>query len=172
MEFGLSEEQALIVDTVRSFVENELYPHEEGIERTGLVPEQLAEDIKQKCLELGFYAANLPEAVGGGGLNHLDFTLVERELGRASMALSVYFGRPSGILLACNEEQKQRYLYPAARGEKMDAIAMTEPAAGSDVRGMRCHAERVGGDWVVNGSKHFISHADIADFCIVWVATG
>ncbi len=172
MEFGLSEEQALIVDTVRSFVENELYPHEEEIERTGLVPEQLAEDIKQKCLELGFYAANLPEAVGGGGLNHLDFTLVERELGRASMALSVYFGRPSGILLACNQEQKQRYLYPAARGEKMDAIAMTEPGAGSDVRGMRCHAERIGGDWVVNGSKHFISHADIADFCIVWVATG
>ncbi len=172
MDFGLSEEQALIVDTVRSFVENEIYPHEEEIERTGIVPEKLALEIKQKCIELGFYAANLPEAVGGGGLNHLDFTLVERELGRACMALSVYFGRPSGILLACNEAQKQRYLYPAVRGEKMDAIAMTEPGAGSDVRGMRCRAERIGGDWVLNGSKHFISHADIADFCIVWAATG
>jgi acyl-CoA dehydrogenase len=172
MEFGLNTEQALIVDTVRSFVENEMYPYEEEIERSGMVPEDLAQDIKQKCIDLGFYAANLPEAVGGGGLSHLDFTLIERELGRASMALSVYFGRPSGILLACNETQKQRYLYPAVRGEKMDAIAMTEPGAGSDIRGMRCHAERVGGDWVVNGSKHFISHADIADFCIVWVATG
>ncbi len=108
MNFNLNEAQVLIVDTVRSFVENEMYPHEDDIERTGMVPEQLAMDIKQKCIELGFYAANLPEAVGGGGLNHLDFTLLERELGRASMALSVYFGRPSGILLACDEAQKQR----------------------------------------------------------------
>ncbi len=172
MNFGLSEEQSLLVDTVRAFVENEIYPHEAEIERTGIVPNELGQEIKQKCIDLGFYAANLPESVGGGGLSHLDFTLLERELGRASMGLAVYFGRPSGILLACNKEQKERYLDPAICGEKFDAIAMTEPQAGSDVRGMKCRAERKGGDWLVNGSKHFISHADIADFCIVWVATG
>ncbi|HEX4508348.1 MAG TPA: acyl-CoA dehydrogenase, partial [Alphaproteobacteria bacterium] len=65
-----------------------------------------------------------------------------------------------------------RYLYPAVRGEKMDALGMTEPDAGSDVRGMKCTARRDGGDWIVNGTKHFISHADIADFLIVFVATG
>lgn len=172
MDFSLNEEQNLIVETVRSFVEKEMYPHEDEIERTGVVPVELGAQIKQKCIDIGFYAANMPESVGGGGLNHLDFTLLERELGRASMALSVYFGRPSGILLACNEEQKERYLLPAVKGDKMDAIAMTEPQAGSDIRGMKCHAKRKGGDWIVNGSKHFISHADIADFLMVWVATG
>lgn len=172
MDFGLSEEQNMIVDTVRAFVEKEMYPHEDEIERTGIVPKELGEEIKQKCIDIGFYAANLPQGVGGGGLNHLDFTILERELGRASMALSVYFGRPSGILLACNDEQKERYLLPAVKGEKMDAIAMTEPQAGSDIRGMKCQAKRKGGDWLVNGSKHFISHADIADFLMVWVATG
>lgn len=172
MQFGLSEQQHMIVDTVRSFVEKEMYPHEEEIERTGLVPAALGQEIKQKVINIGFYAANLPESVGGGGLGHLDFTLLERELGRASMGLAVYFGRPSGILLACNEEQKEQYLLPAVRGEKFDAIAMTEPGAGSDVRGMRCNAKRDGGDWVINGTKHFISHADIADFVICWIATG
>ena len=172
MHFGLSEEQQMIVDTVRSFVEKEMYPHEDELERSGVVPPELGDEIKRKVIDLGFYAANLPESVGGGGLGHLDFTLLERELGRASMGLSVYFGRPSGILLACNEEQKERYLTPAVKGEKLDAIAMTEPGAGSDVRGMRCNARRDGGDWLINGSKHFISHADIADFVIVWVATG
>ncbi len=172
MQFGLSEEQNMIVDTVRSFVENELYPHEETIERTGVVPTELGQEIKQKVIDLGFYAANLPESVGGGGLGHLDFTLLERELGRASMGLAVYFGRPSGILLACNDEQKEQYLLPAVRGDKFDAIAMTEPGAGSDVRGMRCNAKRDGGDWIINGTKHFISHADIADFVICWIATG
>ncbi len=172
MQFGLSTEQQMIVDTVRSFVENEMYPHENEIERTGIVPTELGQEIKQKVIDLGFYAANLPESVGGGGLGHLDFTLLERELGRTSMGLAVYFGRPSGILLACNDQQKEQYLLPAVRGEKFDAIAMTEPGAGSDVRGMRCNAKRDGGDWIINGTKHFISHADIADFVICWVATG
>ena len=172
MNFGLSEEQEMIVDTVRSFVENEIYPHEDEVERTSVVPKEIGMEIRDKCIDSGFFAANLPEEVGGGGLGHLDFTLLERELGRASMALGVYFGRPSGILLGCNDEQKERYLLPAVKGEKFDALAMTEPDAGSDVRGMKCTAKRVNGDWVVNGSKHFISHANIADFVIVFIATG
>ena len=172
MDFALSQEQQLIVETVRGFVERELYPHEEQVERDGQVAPELAAEIKRKVVELGFYAPNLPEEVGGGGLSPLDFTLLERELGRTSMALSVFWGRPSGILMACNEEQKQKYLLPAARGEKFDALAMTEPNAGSDIRSMQCSARRHQGGWLVNGTKHFISHADIADFVIVFVATG
>lgn len=172
MDFGLSDEQEMIVSTVRSFVEKEIYPHEAEVERTGLMPLELGLEIKQKVIDLGFYACNFPESVGGAGLDHMDFTLVERELGRGSMALTHFFGRPQNILMACEGEQVDRYLLPAVRGERMDALAMTEPDAGSDVRGMKCSAVRDGGDWVVNGSKHFISGAEHADFFIVFVATG
>ena len=172
MHFGLSPEQEMIVQTVRSFVEKEIYPHEAAVEASGQVPVELGEEIKRKCIDLGFYACNFPESVGGAGLSHLDFTLVERELGRGSMALTHFFGRPQNILMACNEDQKERYLLPAVRGERMDALAMTEPDAGSDVRGMKCQAVRNGGDWIVSGSKHFISGAEHADFFIVFIATG
>ncbi len=172
MHFGLTQEQEMIVSTVRDFVETEIYPHEEAVERSGEVPEEVAQDIKQKCIDLGFYACNFPEDAGGAGLGHLDFALVERELGRGSMALTHFFGRPQNILMACQGEQRERYLLPAVRGDRMDALAMTEPEAGSDIRSMRCAAMRDGGDWVVNGSKHFISGADHADFFIVFIATG
>jgi acyl-CoA dehydrogenase len=172
MNFGLTHEQELVVSTVRDFVEREFYPLEPEIERTGIVPRELGLEIRRKVLELGFYAPNIPTEFGGGGLDHQTFILLERELGRASMGLAVWWGRPSNILCVASEDQKQRYLYPAVRGEKMDALAMTEPEAGSDVRGMKCNARRVGGDWVINGTKHFISHADIADFLIVFVSTG
>ena len=172
MHFGLSEEQEMIVETVRSFVENEIYPHEETVERTGEVAKEVAEAIKKKTIDLGFYACNFPQEVGGAGLSHLEFALVERELGRSAMALNHFFGRPQNILMACEGDQKERYLLPAVRGERMDALAMTEPGAGSDVRGMKCGAERKGGDWVVNGTKHFISGADHADFVICFIATG
>ena len=172
MLYGLSAEQDMIAQTVRSFVEKEIYPHEELVERTGEVPMEIAQHIKEKTLELGFYACNFPQSVGCAGLSHVDFALVERELGRGSMALNHFFGRPQNILMACQGEQIDRYLMPAVRGQRMDALAMTEPGAGSDIRGMKCSAQRNGGDWVVNGSKHFISGADHADFFIVFIATG
>ena len=172
MNFGLSEEQELIATTVREFVEKELYPLEAEVERTDEVPIELGREIQQKVKALGFYAPNIPEEFGGGGLDNLAFTILERELGRASYALSVFWGRPSGILCACDDHQREAYLDPCVRGEKIDCLAMTEPDAGSDVRGMRCAARRDGDDWIINGTKHFISHADIADFVILFAATG
>jgi len=172
MDFGLTDEQELIVRTVREFVERELYPLEAEVERTGQVPIEVGREIQKKVKALGFYAPNMPAELGGGGLDQVTFTLLERELGRASMALSVFWGRPSGILCACNAEQRPRYLIPSITGEKIDALAMSEPDAGSDVRSMKCAARREGDDWVINGTKHFISHADVADFIIVFVATG
>ena len=172
MDFALSEEQEMIVETVRRFVEEEIYPHEQEVDRTGVVPHELGERIKAKTMELGFYACNFPESVGGPGLSHLDFALVERELGRGSYALTHYFFRPQNILMACVGEQIEKYLMPAVRGEKMDALAMTEPDAGSDVRGMKGTARRDGDDWILNGTKHFISGAYHADFVIVFMATG
>ena len=172
MEFGLTHEQQLVVDTVRNFVEREFYPLEDEVDRTGLVPGTVGREIQDKVLELGFYAPNIPEEFGGGGLDTLTFTLLERELGRASMALSVFWGRPSNILCSGTDEQRERYLLPCVRGEKIDALAMSEPDAGSDIRAMKTFARRDGSDYVINGTKHFISHADVADFVITFVATG
>ena len=172
MDFDLSAEQEMIVSTVRSFVETEIYPHEAEVERRGEVPPGLAAELRRKVIDMGFWACSFPEEIGGGGLGHLDFALVERELGRGSMALTHFFGRPQNILMACTGDQRERYLLPAVRGQRMDALAMTEPDAGSDVRGMKCTAARDGSDWIVNGTKHFISGADHADFFIVFVATG
>ena len=172
MEFGLTHEQQLVVDTVRNFVEREFYPLEDEVDRTGLVPGTVGREIQDKVLELGFYAPNIPEEFGGGGLDTLTFTLLERELGRASMALSVFWGRPSNILCSGTDEQRKRYLLPCVRGEKIDALAMSEPDAGSDVRGMKTTARRDGEDYIINGSKHFISHADVADIVITFAVTG
>jgi acyl-CoA dehydrogenase len=172
MNFGLSHEQQMVVDTVRAFVEKDLFPLEAEIERSGEVPVELGREIQRKVKALGFYAPNIPEEFGGGGLDHLTFALLERELGRTSWALAVWWGRPSNILCAGSPEQKARYLIPCVTGDKIDALALSEPDAGSDVRGMKCHARKDGGDWVINGTKHFISHADIADFVIVFCSTG
>ena len=172
MQYGLNQEHEMIASTVRSFVEREIYPHENLIESLGEVPNEIAQEIKNKTLELGFYACNFPNTLGCAGLNHLEFSIVERELGRSSMALNHFFGRPQNILMACEGDQIDRYLMPAIRGERMDALAMTEPGAGSDIRSMTCSAKKDKGDWVINGTKHFISGADHADFIIVFVATG
>ena len=173
MDFALTEEQQMIVDTTRAFVEKELCPHEAEVERTGHLRMELVRELQAKAIEAGLYAANMPEEVGGAGLDTLTWLLYEKELGRANYALHwTCVARPSNILLAGTDEQKEKYLYPCIRGEKWDCLAMTEPGAGSDLRGMSATAKQDGGDWVLNGTKHFISHADIADFAIVFMATG
>jgi acyl-CoA dehydrogenase len=172
VRFELSSEQRLIVDTVRGFVEAELYPHEDEVERLDAVPAELAAEIRGKAIASGLYAANMPAELGGGGLDAVGLTLAERELGRASYALQMLVARPSNILRACAGDQVETYLLPSIRGERHDCLAMTEPGAGSDVRSMRTRAVRTGDHYVVNGTKHFISHADLADFVILFAATG
>ncbi len=173
MDFALTDEQRMIVETTRSFVENELFPHEASIERTGHLPMELIRELQAKAIEAGLYAANMPEEVGGAGLDTLTWLMYEKELGRANYALHwTCVARPSNILLAGTDEQKERYLYPCIRGETWDCLAMTEPGAGSDLRGMTATAKEDGGDFVLNGTKHFISHADNAGFAIVFMATG
>ena len=172
MEFSLSNEQEMIIDSVRNFVEQELYPHEEEVEKTNHIDTGLAESIKQKAINLGLYATNMPVEYGGGGLDTLTLCLLEKELGKANFGLQYIVARPSNILMACKDEQIDKYLVPTIRGEKVDCLAMTEPNAGSDVRSMKCHAERDGEYFVINGSKHFISHADMADYVILFVASG
>ena len=172
MNFGLSSEQQMLVEATRAFVEAELVPYENEVEKTDHVRPELIKQIHAKAIKSGFYAVNMPEELGGGGLDHFAFTLFERELGRTSFALQYAVHRPSNILRACNDEQKERYLLPTIRGERVECLAITEPKAGSDVRSMQCRAEAQGDDFVINGTKHFISYADVADYIILFAASG
>jgi acyl-CoA dehydrogenase len=173
MDFNLFEEQQMIIKTTKDFVVNELYPHEKEIEETGVLRPELRDAIKQKAIAAGLYAANLPAEVGGAGLDTLTWVLYERELGRANYALHwTCVFRPSNILMACNAEQREKYLFPAVRGEASDCLALTEPGIGSDLRGMKTFAKQEGDWFTINGTKHFISHADEASYCILFAATG
>src|SRR5690606_15785026 len=108
MNFGLTEEQRAIVETTRAFVENELYPHEAEVERTGVLRMDLVRELQAKAIAAGLYAANMPEEVGGAGLDTLTWLLYEKELGRANYALHwTCVARPSNILLAGTPEQRE-----------------------------------------------------------------
>ena len=172
MNFALTEEQEMLINTARRFVEEELYPFEAQVEKADALDPQLRRQIIERSLKAGLYAANMPAELGGGGLDTLSMCLLDRELGRANMVLQYSVARPSNILQACVGEQREKYLYPCIRGEKVDCLAMTEPGAGSDIRSMACSAEADGDDFVINGTKHFISHAEVADFVILFAATG
>ena len=172
MNLELTTEQKMIVETTRAFVEKELIPYEDEVEHAGAVSPALQQQIIDKSLQYGLYAANMPEAYGAADLDAVSLTLMERELGRTSFALQHFVCRPSNILRACKGEQIDRYLIPTIEGKRHDCLAMSEPNAGSDVRGMECSATKDGDDYIIKGSKHFISHADVADYCILFAATG
>jgi acyl-CoA dehydrogenase len=173
MDFALSEEQQLIIKTTRDFVHQELMPHEREVEDSGQLREELLRELKAKAIAAGLYAANMPAEVGGAGLDAVSWVLYEKELGHTSYVLHyTCVARPSNILLACQGAQREQYLLPAVRGERADCLAISEPQAGSDMRSMRTSAVERGGDFIVNGTKHFISHADHADFVILFAASG
>jgi acyl-CoA dehydrogenase len=173
MDFSLSEEQQMIIAATREFVRQELYPHEQAIERTGVLPEELLHTLKAKAIAAGLYAANMPADIGGAGLDTVSWVMYEKELGHTSYILHYScVGRPSNILLACQGEQRERYLLPTVRGERVECLAMSEPQAGSDLRSMKTTAVERGGDFIINGTKHFISHVDHADYVILFAATG
>jgi acyl-CoA dehydrogenase len=173
VDFSLTEEQQLIVDSTRKFVREQLVPHENEVEQAGSVRPELHRELRERAQAAGLFAANMPAEVGGAGLEGVAWVLYEKELGYTSYALQYgCVARPSNILLACNGEQRERYLLPAVRGERTECLAMTEPQAGSDLRGMKATAREQGGDFLINGTKHFISHADHSDFVILFAASG
>src|ERR1700761_6408936 len=163
----------MIIKATRDFVREELMPHEQEVETSGELSKELMSELKAKAIDAGLYAANMPAAVGGAGLDPVTWVLYEKELGRTSYVLHYScVGRPSNILLACEGEQRERYLLPTVRGDRTECLAMTEPNAGSDLRGMKTAAVADGDDFIINGTKHFISHADHSDFVILFAASG
>ncbi len=172
MDFSLSDETRMVVDTVRRFVRDKVQPLEQETETLGRVPPEKLAPLKAEAISLGLYALNMPEEVGGGGLSTVDMCLVEEQLGQTSDALiRRVFGQAYPMLMACTPEQREVYLKPTVTGEKICAMAITEPGAGSDAASITTTARLEDGHWVLNGTKHFISDGDIADYVIVMAVT-
>ena len=172
MDFSLSEEQHLLVSSIRGFIESELRPLEEGIEKTGRLADDVASEIRAKSRELGLYAVNIPTKYGGGGLSVLDWMIAEEQFGRTSdILVRRAFGNVYEILLEGTDAQIETYLIPAVRGERTFSVAFTEPEAGSDAAAIKTRAVRKNDGWVLNGSKHFISDGLYSDFFIVTAVT-
>ena len=170
--YDTSSDSKILLDTVQKFMADEIYPHEDRVDKLGYVPDEIGKQIEEKSKEVGLFAANLPEKYGGGGLDYCSMMVVEREYGKTSHALHSWIARPTEILLACNEKQMEEYLYPCVKGDKRELFALTEPDAGSDIMSMKSNAKKEGADWILNGSKHFISGPCMPDFAIVFAATG
>src|SRR6201987_6272290 len=148
MDFALTEEQQLIIKTTRDFVRHELVPHEREVEASGVLREDRWRPLRAKAIAAGLYAANMPSEVGGAGLDAVSWVLYEKELGYTNYALQyTCVACPSNILLACQGAQRERYLLPTVRGARVECLAMTEPGAGSDLRGMKASAVENGGDY-------------------------
>ena len=172
MNFDLTEEQRLLVRTLRDFVETELLPLEEEIETTGTLAPEKARALFERSRAHGFYAMNIPEEYGGGGLSAVDTMLVEEQFGHAKdILIRRAFGNVYESLLEGTPEQKDRFLRPAVRGERTCSIAITEPDAGSDAASIKTRATREGDGWTVTGKKHFISDGLYPDFFIVSAVT-
>lgn len=169
MDFQLSAEQKMIREAARSFVDKEVAPHVARWEEKGEIPRS----VTSKMAELGFFGIPFPEKYGGAGMDYVSFALVVEEIARGCNSLrttlSVQTSLAGTTLNAFgNEEQRRTYLTPIARGLKLGAWALTEPEAGSDAANQRTTAVKDKGEWVLNGSKRFISNGNVADYVVVF----
>ena len=168
MDFNLPEELKILKDTVRRFVDKELIPLEHEYRPEGdEMPEHLLRPLQDKAKALGLWLLDVPEEYGGAGLDLLSRCIIQEEVSRTVVLpfrSNLLFGpdvRP--VLFYCNDEQKKRFLYPVIEGKLSVCFAQTEPDAGSDPAGMRTTAVRDGDDYIINGTKRFITGAWRAD---------
>jgi glutaryl-CoA dehydrogenase (non-decarboxylating) len=172
VDFELTDEQRLIQETVRSFVDERVLPN--AIEND--IAHRLDLGVIEGMAELGLLGIVIPEEYGGAGLDFVSEALACEEIERGEAAfrtlISVHLGLNSlSVLRYGTEEQKQRYLVPQAKGEKIACFGLTEPGAGSDVAAMRSTARREGDVYVLNGQKNWISYATVADHALVFAKT-
>ncbi|MGB9904236.1 MAG: acyl-CoA dehydrogenase family protein [Desulfotomaculales bacterium] len=172
MEYRIDPELSLMAKTVRDFVDNEVDPVSHIIEETDSIPE----DIMKKCREMGLFGLSIPAEYGGAGIGMMGKCLIYEQLGRTSNGFTTVIGAHTGIgtvgiVELGNEEQKRKYLPPMAEGEKIGAFALTEPQAGSNAANIKTTAVRKGDKYVLNGTKHFITNATIAEVFTVMAVT-
>ncbi|MBN2385505.1 MAG: acyl-CoA dehydrogenase [Anaerolineales bacterium] len=172
MTFPMTEEQALIRQTVHEFAENEIAPRAAEIDAMDAFPH----DIFQKMAALGLLGIPFSEQYGGAGSDYNSLIIVLEEIARVSGSVALILDAHSSlccepIALFGSEAQKQKYLIPLARGEKIGAFGLTEPQAGSDAGATRTRALRDGDEWVLNGEKIFITNGTVADVLVVTAKT-
>jgi len=172
LDFRLSEEQILLRRTVRDFAEKEIAPRSRAMDQS----QEFPRDLMSKLGAMGMLGVFFPPELGGAGMGIPEYALIIEELARvdAAIALSVAAHNSlcsNHIFMAGSPEQKNRYLVPLARGEKIGAWSLTEPTAGSDAGGTRSTAVRDGDHWVLNGSKTFATHGSVAETAVVFAVT-
>src|SRR5947207_1020709 len=156
MDFRFTEDQELLRRSVREFAETEIRPHVREWDEAQHFPAE----VMPKLAALGLLGIQVPEAYGGAGMSAIDYCICIEELARVDPGLALSVAAHNGLcsahlLMFGSEEQKQTYLVPLARGEKIGAWALTESSSGSDAAGLRTTAARTGAEWVLNGSKAF-----------------
>lgn len=169
MDFQLTEEQRMIRETARSFVDKEVIPAVKSWEKKGEIPRA----VTRKMADLGFFGIPIPEEYGGAGMDYVSFTLVVEEIARGCNSLRTTLSVQTSLAATtlngfANEGQKEKYLTPTAQGKILGAWALTEPDAGSDAANQRTTARLDGEEWIINGSKRFISNGNVADYVVVF----
>ncbi|MDX6694487.1 MAG: hypothetical protein QOF02_2090 [Blastocatellia bacterium] len=172
MEFELSDDQQQVKASVREFAEAEIAPHVMEWDEAQHFPVELL----PKLADLGLMGVIFPEAYGGAGMGYIEYATIIEELSRVDGSVGISVAAHNSlcsnhIYMFGTEEQKQKFLVPLARGERLGAWGLTEASAGSDAGGTRTTAVRQNGGWVVNGSKNFITHAIHGDTCVAVAAT-
>ena len=172
MDFALSPQHLEIQRTVRDFAERRIVPVADDLERKGEFPHE----IIREAASLGLLGVPYPEEIGGTGLDSLAYAITVEELSRASGSVGIIVSAHTSlgcnpIYMAGTDAQKERYLRPMASGQVIGAYGLTEPGAGSDSRGTKTRAWRDGDEWVLNGSKRFITNAGVAGTYIVTAVT-
>jgi len=172
MDFQLTEEQVMIKNMVREFAEKEIAPLAEEIDAT----DQFPSDIFKRMGELGLFGIPFAEAYGGSGGDYLSLLIALEEIARVSGSVAIIMDAQTSlccepIYLFGTEAQKQKYLHPLARGEKIGAFGLTETQAGSDAGSTRTRAVRDGDEWAINGEKIFITNGSLADVLVITAKT-
>jgi len=172
VNLGLTEEQELLQKSVRKFAESEVKPLAKELDETGRFPRE----IFKKAAELGLTGIAFPEADGGAGFDHVAYTIVIEEISRCCASTGVILSVQNSLY--CDpihrfgtDDQKKKFLFPFARGEKIGCYALTEPQAGSNAAALQTRAVKKGGKYIVNGTKAWITNGGAADAAIVYVNT-
>jgi len=172
MDFSFTQEQEMLRKTAREFAEKWIAPKADEMDKTGKLPM----DLVKKMAELGFMGVLIPPEYGGTGAGHIARVIILEEIGRvyAAMAntLQICHLGQAPIIYYGSEEQKKRWLPSLASGEKLAALAVTEPVGGSDLLGIQTTAKKDGDNYILNGKKCFITNAHIADLCGILAKTG
>ena len=172
LSFDLSEDQEALRQHIRTFVEEEIKPVALQFDES----QEFPTDIFKKLGELGYLGIVMPPEYGGSGLGYMEYAIVVEEVARGCPAIALGVAAHNGLCTSHiyrfgSDELREKYVKRLATGETMGAWGLTEPSAGSDAGGTRTTAVRDGDDWILNGSKNFITHGNVGDIAVVMAVT-